>query len=88
MVSKISTGPGSGNQSDDEMAFMSFYDLLKYETDAELCQKYALGLANIWAIERFEMNPFCNFVAAAALNSKSYTDAYRTRDLTPQGEWL
>ncbi|MGH9666562.1 MAG: hypothetical protein ACRD9L_19225, partial [Bryobacteraceae bacterium] len=49
MVPKIGAGPGSGNQSDDEMAFMSFYDLLKYETDPDLVQKYAGTLANYWA---------------------------------------
>src|SRR6185312_16162213 len=76
MTPKISAGPGSGNQSDDEMAFMSFYDLLKYETDPNLAQKYALGLANYWAIERLELNPFFNFVAAASLTGKSFESPF------------
>ncbi|HWB98231.1 MAG TPA: hypothetical protein VG672_16070 [Bryobacteraceae bacterium] len=88
MVPKISVGPGSGNQSDDEMAFMSFYNLLKYETDGELLQKYGYALANYWAIERLELNPFFNFLAAASLTGKKFTDAYRTYDLTPTGNWL
>jgi hypothetical protein len=88
MVAKISVGPGSGNQSDDEMAFMSFYDLLKYETNPDLVQKYALALANYWAIERPELNPFFNFVAAASLTDKSFTSPFRTADLTPKGAWL
>ena len=88
MVPKISAGPGSGNQSDDEMAFMSFYDLLMYETDETLLQKYAYALANYWAIERPELNPFFNFVAAASLKGKTFTDAYRTQDLSPRGPWL
>ncbi len=88
MVAKISAGPGSGNQSDDEMAFMSYYDLIKYETDGDLLQKYSYSLANYWHVERPEMNPFFNFVAAASLEGKKFTDAFRTQDLSLRGEWL
>jgi len=88
MVPKISTGPGSGNQSDDEMAFMNYYTLLAYEKDPELRQRYAFSLANYWDLERPEMNPFFNFVAASMLAGTNYTDAYRTYDLTPAGTWL
>lgn len=87
MVPKIAAGPGSGNQSDDEMAFMGFYDLLKYETDAELTQKYALALANYWALERPELNPLFNFIAAASLEGKTFTSAFRTEDLSAKGDW-
>jgi hypothetical protein len=66
---------------------MSFYDLIKYETDDDLLQRYSYSLANYWAIERVEMNPFFNFVTAASLTGKKFTDAYRTQDLTPRGEW-
>jgi hypothetical protein len=34
------------------------------------------------------MNPFFNFVAAAALAGTKFTDAYRTYDLTASGNWL
>jgi hypothetical protein len=88
MVPKISTGPGSGNQSDDEMAMMNYYTLLRYETDPELRQRYAFSLSNYQDIERLELNPFFNFVAAASLNGAKYTDAYRTYDLTLSGAWL
>ncbi len=88
MVAKISAGPGSGNQSDDEMAFMCFYNLLKYETEPELVQRYAVALANYWALERPELNPFFNFVAAASLRGKSFESPFRTEDLSPQGDWL
>jgi hypothetical protein len=88
MVTKIHAGPGTGNQSDDEMGFMSFYDILKYETDDDLVQKYAYALANYWAMERLERNPFFNFVAAASLTGKDFTSTYRTDDLTPKGQWL
>ena len=88
MVPKISTGIGSGNQSDDEMAFMSFYNLISYETDADLLQKYAWALSSYWVLERPEMNPFFNFVAAARLKGRSFTDAFRQYDLTPKTDWL
>jgi hypothetical protein len=35
-ISKVQNGPGSGNQSDDEMAFMCYYGLLRYSRDEEL----------------------------------------------------
>ena len=88
MVAKISAGPGSGNQSDDEMAFMSYYDLIKYETDDDLLQKYSYSLANYWHVERPEMNPFFNFVTAASLKGKKFEDAFRSQDLTIEGDWL
>ena len=88
MAPKTQTGMGSGNQSDDEMAMMNYYTLLRYEKDPELRQRYAFSLANYWDLERPEMNPFFNFVAAAGLKGASYTDAYRTYDLTLSGNWL
>ncbi len=36
MHPKVQHGPGSGNQSDDEMAFMCFYGLLRYSKDEDL----------------------------------------------------
>jgi len=88
MIPKISNGLGSGNQSDDEMAMMNYYTLLKYEKDPELRQRYAFSLANYWDLERPEMNPFFNFVAASTLAGATFTDAYRTYDLAASGDWL
>ncbi len=88
MVAKVSAGPGTGNQSDDEMAFMCYYLLLKYETDEDLAQRYAKSLAGYWSVERPEMNPFFNFVAAAGLKGRKFESAFRTEDLTPGGSWL
>src|SRR5690606_23302918 len=39
MVPKIQFGMGSGNQSDDEMAFMSFYNLIRYTKNETLRDK-------------------------------------------------
>jgi hypothetical protein len=87
MVAKISGGPGSGNHSDDEMAFMSYYDLTKYETDDALLQRYTYSLSNYWQLTKPEMNPFFNFVAAASLRGKKFSDPFQTLDLTPTGDW-
>lgn len=88
MVAKLSAGPGTGNQSDDEMAFMCYYHLMKYEKDEDLLQRYGKSLATYWSVERPEMNPFFNFVAAAGLNGKKFESPFRAEDLTPAGSWL
>lgn len=88
MVAKISGGQGSGDHSDDEMAYMSYYDLIKYESDDDLLQRYAYSLANYWRGEEPEMNPFFDFVAASSLHGKKFTDPFQTIDLTLTGNWL
>ncbi|HAX44057.1 MAG TPA: hypothetical protein PLF84_17065 [Bryobacteraceae bacterium] len=89
MVPKIQSGPGAGNQSDDEMAFMNYYHLLKYEKDPKIRQMVALSLHRYWQLEAPEMNPFFNFVAAFALKGATYTDAYGTNPMDlPGAEWL
>jgi hypothetical protein len=88
LIPKTNAGPGSGNQSDDEMAFMDFYNLVRYETDPKLQRKYALGFSNYWSMERPELNPLFNFMYAAANRGMEFEDAYGKRDLSPAGEWL
>ncbi len=65
MAPKTQRGIGSGNQSDDEMAFMSFYSLIKYAKDEKLRQKSLVSFYNAWVLEEPEMNPFFNFAYAA-----------------------
>lgn len=62
---KLQNGPGSGNQSDDEMAFMCFYNLLNYEKDARLRSLYRIALLRYWALERPEACPLFNYLFAA-----------------------
>ena len=88
MVPKIHAGPASGNQSDDEMALMSYYNLLKYETDPALRARYAFSFHNYWQMEKPELNPLFNFLYAASCTGSTFTDAFRARDLSPRGEWL
>lgn len=68
MIPKDNAGPGAGNQSDDEMAFMCYYNLLKYETDPRLRKMYGYALRRRWEIERPELCPLFNFIAAASLD--------------------
>lgn len=87
LVPKIAYGPGDGNQSDDEMAFMSFYNLLRYETDPALHEIYAQAFHNYWQIERPEMNPLFHFLYAAVAGAESRTRPFGAIDLRPSGDW-
>jgi hypothetical protein len=82
---KRQSGPGTGNQSDDEMAFMGYYNLLNYETDPELLQVYLLSLSQYWALERPELNPLFNYIFAACLEGK---DMGRRGRFLQAGEFL
>ena len=73
MVPKIQRGIGTGNQSDDEMAFMCFYSLIKYETDPELKSRYALAFWSYWRLELPELNPF--FRVATSFETPTFSSA-------------
>jgi hypothetical protein len=88
-VAKIHNGPGGGNQSDDEMAFMNYYNLVRYEKNPELKQLYAYSLRNYWQIEAPELNPFFNFVYAAGCNGLVFDNQWGPDDLEPTSpEWV
>jgi hypothetical protein len=76
-IAKTNAGPGSGNQSDDEMAFMNFYCLLKYETDPVVRQIVGLAFFRRWTMEKFELNPLFNFLYAGSAPT-----------VKPEGDWL
>ena len=72
MYPKVQNGPGSGNQSDDEMAFMCYYGLLRCSQDEELKNMMRWSFYSYWVNEAPEMNPFFNFAyAALSLNASS-----------------
>ena len=73
---KVQSGPGTGNQSDDEMAFMNYYHLLKYERDEELRSVVAHSLRQYWKLLQPERNPLFDFIHAAAIDGASYRDAF------------
>jgi len=64
------TLPGHVNHSDDELAFISYYPLLKYEDDAGLRQIYLESLEHNWQIEQPERNPWWNYIYGALTNSE------------------
>jgi hypothetical protein len=81
-VPKIHTGPGTGNQSDDEMAFMSFWNLVRYERDPALRAIWAHAFHRYWEMERRERNPFFAFLYAAAVRGlPPHRDAFDTVEL-------
>jgi hypothetical protein len=65
LAPKAQNGPGSGNQSDDEMAFMCYFNLLAYETDPMLRQIYMWTFYRYWQLEEPELNPLFNLMFAA-----------------------
>ncbi len=64
--------PGKVNHSDDELAFLSYYPLLQYETDAALRKVYQESLERAWLIERPERNPLWNYIYAVGTGAKTF----------------
>ncbi len=88
MIVKTHLGAGAGNQSDDEMIFMNYYNLLKYEKDPDLREKYLMGFHCHYQNEQPELNPLFNFMYAAMAQGGKYHDAYGEQDLSARGPWL
>ncbi len=64
--------PGRINHSDDELAFLSFYPLLRYERDPALLATYKESLERSWQIERPERNPLWNVIYAAGTGAGEF----------------
>jgi hypothetical protein len=69
-VTKLAHVPGidlttEWNHSDDELAFLSYWNLYKYAFSQELREKYRQAIKDHWQIERPEKNPLWNFIYAA-----------------------
>jgi hypothetical protein len=64
--------PGHVNHSDDELAFLSYYPLLNYETDPKLREVYIQSLDRAWQVERPERNPLWNFIYAVGSGGKDF----------------
>lgn len=87
MHPKVQHGPGSGNQSDDEMAFMCFYTLLRYSKDEALKAAMRVSFFRYWANESPEMNPFFNFAYAALCSDAHGSTPFGTFSLAPWAGW-
>jgi hypothetical protein len=88
MVPKIHQGAGSGNQSDDEMAFMCFYSLLRYSRNPELLARARLAFFLYWVGEAAELNPFFNFAYAASNHEQTLTGVWGSFSVAPWEGWL
>ena len=73
--------PGHINHSDDELAFLSYYPLLRYEDDPALMEVYKQSLERSWQIERPERNPLWNVIYAAGTGAAEFDRAESIRTL-------
>lgn len=87
MFPKVQAGPGSGNHSDDEMAFMCFYTLLRCSKDAALKNVVRAAFYAYWQIEAAERNPLFHFAYAAPSLGQSMTNLWGTFPVSPRGDW-
>ncbi|MBX3179165.1 MAG: hypothetical protein KF886_17555 [Candidatus Hydrogenedentes bacterium] len=85
---KIQFGPGSLGQGDDNMAFMNYYHLIRYETDSELLAMYRNSIYWYWNIEKYERSPYFNFIYAACNDGHFRTDQWRSFDLSPPARYM
>jgi hypothetical protein len=88
MYPKVQNGPGSGNQSDDEMAFMCYYGLLTCSRDEELKTMIRSSFYLYWLNEAPEMNPFFNFTYAALSLNASGSSPWGNFSVKPWPGWL
>lgn len=83
--------PGHINHSDDELAFLSYYPLLRYEPDQTLRKVYVESLDRAWQVERPERIPLWNFIYAVGAKSANFDreESLRTLREIPldQIEW-
>ena len=69
-ITKLARVPGidlttEWNHSDDELGFLSYWNLYKYAFSEQLREKYRQAIKDHWQIERPEKNPLWNFIYAA-----------------------
>ena len=88
MNPKMQMGVGSGNQSDDEMAFMCFYNLLRYTKEEKWRERWRFAFYAYWALEQPEMNPFFNFAFAAVGRGQTFANAYGRIPVDPWSGWF
>lgn len=80
-------GPSSpGHQPDDNMAFMNYYHLIRYETDPKLLSMYHYAIHQHWKFEKLERNAFTNFIYGACCLGKKRRDQWGEADLSPPAE--
>ncbi|MBI1317563.1 MAG: hypothetical protein GC168_01260 [Candidatus Hydrogenedens sp.] len=88
MITKVQFGVGSGNQSDDEMAIMCYYNLVKYTKDPDLREMMLYSFFQYYAIIQPELNPFFNFAYAAMGIDEAYDCIWGSFPIPPRRGWL
>jgi len=88
MNSKVSLGVASSNQSDDEMGFMMFYNLIKYMPRDEHFNMLRYAFYSRYIQEEPERNPFFNFCYAAFGQDATYTNPWGEHDIRIWPTWL
>ncbi|MFO8058666.1 MAG: hypothetical protein R6V10_15375 [bacterium] len=66
-VKQLINIPMFRNHSAHELAFLSYYPLLKYEDDPRLMKHYKKSLERSWQLERPEKCPLWNFIYGAVM---------------------
>lgn len=72
-----------GHQPGDNLTFMNYYHLLRYETDPRLLSMYYFAINRHWSFEKYERNSFTNFIYAACCRGKIRRDNWGEVDLSP-----
>ena len=77
-TAKIHFGPGTGNQSDDEMAFMCYFNLVRY-ADLAVRRTVNASLRRYWVTEEPEDSPLFNYIFAASYEGTGRFDRGASR---------
>ncbi len=81
------TGGGEINFSDDELAYLSYDPLLRYETDRALRRVYLDGLRFTWSQVRPTLNPLWNYISVASgagrMSKRIRAESRRTLERIP-----
>ena len=87
MNPKMQMGVGSGNQSDDEMAVMCLYNLVRYTKLEQWREKWRFAFYGYSRLEEPEMNPLFNFAYAAVGRGQTFADSFGPIPVDPWSGW-
>lgn len=73
------------NGSDDMLAAMAFYNLMRFETDANLLQKYRMSLNRHWYLWKDDNHPFYDMLFEVLTQEKTVDDDTRAALQAMQG---
>jgi hypothetical protein len=88
MYPKFENGPGSFVQYDDDMAFMGYYSLMRYEKDPKLRGMFGLSCREYWRVEACEANSFYNFAFAVSCQDAKAGSPWGTQNLSPDRQCI